>query len=113
MKQRFRQQEKTLQRQEEEAEERALILQYELYRQQTAERILRAMAEPARDALRQAKAEELRQSERFVKIHPDEREREIDALILQELAKQESAPYKRWLLRHKAEQAVLPFAPVE
>jgi hypothetical protein len=113
MKQRFRQQEKTLQRQEEEAEERALILEYEVYRQQTAQRILAEMAEAQRESLRRGKAEELRQSERFAKIHPEEREREIDALLLQELAREQSAPYRRWLLRRKAEQAVLPLTPVE
>jgi hypothetical protein len=40
-------------------------------------------------------------------------EREVDAAILQELAKKEAPPYEKWRLRKQAQQAVLAFADPE
>ena len=57
----------------------------------------------------QAKAEVLRLQDRFQRISPDVQEREIDAAVIQEIARKEAPPYEKWRLRKQAQQAVLAF----
>jgi hypothetical protein len=110
---RMRQQEEVAMRREQEAEERSLILEYEQYRQKLAVQIFEEMPQGAREKLRKEKAEALRQTDRFDKICPEARETEVDALILQEIARREAPPFEKWMMRLRVQQAVLPFHPVE
>ena len=113
-KQRFRQREETALRQQEEAEERALILEYDQFRQKLAATIFQDMTENARGALRKETHESLRHDQRLEKIPPELRAQEIDELVLQQIARREAPGFEKWLLRKRAYQAVLPFlAPAE
>jgi len=47
------------------------------------------------------------------KMAPEVRDREVTELILQDLARNDVPPYSKWLLRKRAGQAVLPFAPID
>jgi hypothetical protein len=109
-KQRFRQREEAVLRQREEAEERTLILEYKEFCRRLAETVFQEMPENSRQAMRKEKGDILRQQERFERIPAETREREIDELALQELAKKEAPPYEKWRLRKKAHQAILPFS---
>jgi hypothetical protein len=113
LKRRFRKQEEAATRREQEAEERSLVLEYEKYRQNLAVKILEEIPQSARDALRRAKAEALRESDRYENIRPEAREAEADALILHEIARKHAPPFEKWLLRQRMQQAVLPFLCVE
>ena len=53
------------------------------------------------------------QQDRFQRIPPDVQEREIDAAIIQEIARKEAPPYEKWRLRKQAQQAVLAFGNTE
>ena len=108
-KRRFRQQEEAALRAEEEAEERALVHEYEEYRQQLVASVFEEMPETSKKALRREKTRLLRQQGRFSKIPAELRQREIDQLVCQDLAKKEAPPFEKWLLRKQAAQAVLPF----
>jgi hypothetical protein len=108
---RFRQREDHFLRQQEEAEERALILEYEQFRQHLAAAMFQEMAEAGRAALRRERAEALRNDQRFDKLPADLRELEVDQMIVQQLARREAPGYEKWLLRKRAYQAVLPFLP--
>jgi hypothetical protein len=112
LRQRYRQQELTIQRQEMLAEERSLILEYEQYCHHIAAAVLADMPEAARERLRSQKEEFLRQASRFEKIRPEAREAEIDTLVLQDIAKKEAPPFEKWLLRRRVQQTMLPFGPV-
>ena len=59
--------------------------------------------------LRKQKAETMRQQDRFQRISPEIQEREIDAAVIQEIARKEAPPYEKWRLRKQAQQAVLAF----
>lgn len=107
--QRFRQREEAVLRQQREAEERDLILDYERFRKHLAASLYEEMTEPKRQALRREKAEPLRNDHRFQHLTPEMKQRELDELVLQQLAKREAPSYEKWLLRRRAEQAVLPF----
>jgi hypothetical protein len=111
--QRFRQREQAVMRREREAEECQLVVAYEQYRMTLCQEILADMSEKARHALRREKAEVVALNPRFEGIAPDARDQEIDSLILQDLAKKHAPPFEKWVLRRRAEQAVLPFAAVE
>jgi hypothetical protein len=108
---RFRQCEEAVARQESEAEQRTLVIEYERYRQKLVQRLFEEMSETKRQALRRAQVEILREQERFERMPQQVQEQEIDALILQDLARTEAPPYDRWLIRNQVRQAVLPFAP--
>jgi hypothetical protein len=110
-KKRFRQCEEAVVRQENEAEQRTLVIEYERFRQKLVQRLFDEMSESKRQSLRRAQIEILRQQERFERMPQQVQEQEIDALILQDLARTEAPPYDRWLLRNQVRQAVLPFAP--
>ncbi len=62
-----------------------------------------------RDAMRREKLEMLRHDERFEKLPPDLRTQEVDELLLQQIARKEVPTFEKWLLRKRAQQAVLPF----
>jgi len=113
LKQTYRRQQEMAERQDREQVERSLILEYEQSRLNIAEMLFQEMPEIKKALLRKGKAETLRQQERFQRIPPEIQEREIDAAILQEIAKKEAPPYEKWRLRKQAQQAVLAFADPE
>jgi hypothetical protein len=112
-KERYRQRERTILRQNQEAEERAVILEYEQFRHATAQSLFEQLSESAKQVLGKEKAELLRREGRLERMAPEVRDREVTDLILQDLAKNEVPPYSKWLLRKRAGQAVLPFASAE
>lgn len=109
-KQRFRQREEAALRQEKEAEERTLILEYERFRHSVAAQAFQELSDEERVAMRRSKVEILKQQDRYERMPADMREREADELILNDLARSEVAPFDKWYLRRRAQQAVLPFA---
>ena len=100
------------QRQKEDLE-RSLILEYEHSRMHLAEILFEEMPDSKKALLRKQKAESLRLQERFQRIPPEIQEREVEAAILQEIARKEAPPYEKWRLRKQAQQAVLAFAAPE
>ena len=106
----FRRQQETAERQHNEDMERSLILEYEHSRVEIAERLFQDMPDAKKALLRKQKAEALRQQDRFQRIPVEIQEREIDAAIVQEIARKEAPPYEKWRLRKQAQQAVLAFA---
>ncbi len=109
-KQRFRQREDAALRQEKEAEERTLILEYERFRHSVASKAFADLSDDERAALRRSKVEILKQQDRYERMPSDMREREADELIMNDLARSEVAPFDKWRLRRRAQQAILPFA---
>jgi hypothetical protein len=107
--QRFRRREETWLRQEAETEQRNLIAEYERFRDQAARKVLDDLPEERRRALRRDKAALLKQQDRFDRLAPEARDRELDELILRDLADSEAPPYEKWYLRRRAQQAMLPF----
>lgn len=105
----FRQRDKTLAEQEHAADQRARILEYEQFRDETAEQHFRELPEDTRNAMRRDKAEWLKGQGRLERLDPFSREREIDDLIRHDLARAHVPPFEKWYLRKKAQQAVLPF----
>jgi len=112
-KERYRQRERAILRQNQEVEERALILEYEQFRQTTAQGLFEQLGDSSKQTLSKEKSELLRREGRLEKMAPDLREREVTELILQDLARNDVPPYSKWLLRKRAGQAVLPFAPID
>jgi hypothetical protein len=112
-KERYRQRERAILRQNQEVEERALILEYEQFRQTTAQGLFEVLSDSSKQTLSKEKSELLRREGRLEKMAPDVREREVTELILQDLARNDVPPYSKWLLRKRAGQAVLPFAPID
>jgi hypothetical protein len=110
-KSRFRQREAGLVRQEQQAEERFLILEYETFRQELARQAWNELSEEKRKSLSKHKLELLREQERFKRLPEDVRQQEAEELILQDLARTEAPPFDRWHLRYRAQQAILPFSP--
>jgi hypothetical protein len=109
-KERYRQRERAIQRQNQEAEERAVILEYEQFRQAMAQSLFEQLTDSSKQALWKEKAELLRREGRLERMAPDVRDRELTDLVLQDLARTEVPPYGKWLLRKRAGQAVLPFS---
>jgi hypothetical protein len=109
-KERYRQRERAIQRQNQEAEERAVILEYEQFRQVMAQSLFEQLSDSSKQALWKEKAELLRREGRLERMAPDVRDRELTDLVLQDLARTEVPPYGKWLLRKRAGQAVLPFS---
>jgi hypothetical protein len=106
----FQRQREVAERQDQEQLERSLFLEYEQSRINIAQTILQEMPDSKKAALRKQKAESMRQQERFQRISPEVQEREIDAAIVQDIARKEAPPYEKWQLRKQAQQAVLAFA---
>jgi hypothetical protein len=90
-----------------------LILEYEQSRIAIAEMLFQDMADVKKALLRKQKAETLRQQDRFQRISPETQAREVDAAIIQDIARKEAPPYEKWRLRKQAQQAVLAFADPE
>jgi hypothetical protein len=113
LKSNFRRQEEMAEQQHKESVERTLILEYERARMQLAEVLFQEMPDAKKAVLRKQKAEVLRQQERFQRISPEVQEREIEAAVIQDIARREAPPYEKWRLRKQAQQAVLAFTGVE
>jgi hypothetical protein len=105
----FRQQEQALFAQQELAEQRALVMEYEQYRDETARAVFEEMPEMAKANLRREKAELFKQQARYEKLDARAREQEIDDLICHDIARKEVPPFEKWYIRRRAQQAVLPF----
>lgn len=112
-KERFRRREDAAMRQEAETEQRTLIMEYEAFREQTAHKAFEDLSEEYRRVMRREKAALLKQQDRYDRLPPDVREREVDELILKDLAASEAPPYEKWYLRRRAQQAMLPFEPTD
>jgi hypothetical protein len=109
----FRRREQMAERQHDELEEQALILEFEEARERIAESIFNDLADAKKARLRKEKAEQLRQQERFQRLASAAQHAEIDAAIRQDIARSELPPYEKWRLRKQAQQAVLPFVEVD
>ncbi len=109
----YRRQQEAAERQHREDLERSLILEYEHFRMNLAESLYQEMPEAKKALLRKQKAEMLRQQERFQRIAPEVQEREIEAAVIQDIARRDAPPYEKWRLRKQAQQAVLAFAEPE
>ena len=96
-------------RQEQQAEERVLILQYESFRQELARQAWKDLSEDKRRTLSKQKLDLLRDQDRFKRLPEEVRQQEAEELILQDLARTEAPPFDRWHLRYRAQQAILPF----
>lgn len=112
LRERFRTQERVAVERRQDEEERVLVLQYEEFRRQLATDLWRQMSEPKRQVLWQEKTAALNQQERYRHMAPELRQREIENLILQDIARNEAPRFEKWMLRRKAEQAVFPFETV-
>jgi hypothetical protein len=112
-KERYRQRERAILRQNQEVEERALIFEYEQFRQSRAQDLFEQLSDSSKQALSREKSEWLRREGRLERMAPDVRDREVTDLILQDLARSDVPPYSKWLLRKRAGQAVLPFAAID
>jgi hypothetical protein len=106
---RFRRREEAALRQEAEIEQRTLIMEYEEFRTLTALKAFEDLSDEHRRVLRREKTALLKQQDRFERLPPDVRDREIDDLILKDLAQSEAPPFEKWYLRRRAQQAMLPF----
>ncbi|HEY1341700.1 MAG TPA: hypothetical protein VGF59_29515 [Bryobacteraceae bacterium] len=109
IRQRFRKRESAVQQQQQDAEQKQMVIEYEHFCHQRAVEALEELPEGRREELRLSKAEALLQTERCQRLSPAAREREIESLMLQDLAKEVSPPFERWRLRKTAQQALLPF----
>lgn len=109
----FRLREQAVWVQQQQEEQRALIFEYERFREQLAASLFEEFPESARQTLRKEKTELLKQQDRFDKIDAKAREQEVDELIRQDLARKEAPPFEKWYIRKRARQAVLPFETVE
>jgi hypothetical protein len=107
---RFRHREVNVLRQEQQAEERVLILEYDTFRQELAKQVWNDLSEDKRKNLFKQKFDLLKEQERFKRLPEDVRQQEVEEIILQDLARSEAPPFDRWHMRYRAQQAVLPFA---
>jgi hypothetical protein len=105
----YRHRESSVMRQEQQAEERVLILQYETFRQELARQAWKDLSEDKRRSLSKQKLDLLRDQDRFKRLPEEVRQQEAEELILQDLARTEAPPFDRWHLRYRAQQAILPF----
>jgi homoaconitase/3-isopropylmalate dehydratase large subunit len=112
-KERFRRREETAIRQEAETEQRTMIMEYEYFREHTAQKAFEDLSEEHRRVLRREKTALLKQQDRFDRLPPEMRDREVDDLILKDLAQSEAPPFEKWYLRRRAQQAMLPFEATE
>jgi hypothetical protein len=73
-------------------------LEYEQFRQATAQDLFEQLSDSSKQALTREKSEWLRREGRLDKMMPDVRDREVTDLILQDLARNDVPPYSKWLL---------------
>jgi hypothetical protein len=109
----YRRRERAMMTQEEQAEKRALVFEYERFCDQLADSLFNELSEAARQNFRREKAEVLRQQGRLDRLEGSLRDQEIDRLVRQELVRREAPPFEKWYLRKRVRQAVLPFEPGE
>jgi hypothetical protein len=107
----FRQREKAVLAQVELEEQRALIIEYERFREESARSLYEEMSDSAKASLRREKTEWLKQQPRFDKIDAKTREREVEDLVCLEIARREVPPFEKWYMRRRARQAILQFEP--
>jgi hypothetical protein len=107
----FRQREKAALTLLELEEQRAVVMEYERYREEAARTLYEDMPDGARANLRREKTEWLKQQPRFDKIDGKAREREVEELICQELARRDVPSFEKWYMRRRARQALLEFEP--
>jgi hypothetical protein len=107
----FRQQEQAIFAQQELAEQRALVLEYEQYREEMAKTLFEELPDSLRTNLRREKNDLFRQQARYDKLDAKAREQEVDDLIRHDLARREVPPFEKWYIRRRAQQTVLPFGP--
>ncbi len=109
----YRRQREGAERLHQENLERSLILEYEQFRMQLAEALFHEMPDDRKTILRKQKAELLKQQERYQRISVEMQQREVDAAIIQDIARKEAPPFEKWRLRKEAQQAVLAFGNPE
>ena len=109
----YRQREMNVLRQEQQAEERSLILQYEAFRQELARQAWRDLSEDKRRSLTKQKLELLRDQDRFKRLPEDVRQQESRGSDSAGSGAHGSPPFERWHLRYRAQQAILPFERIE
>lgn len=107
----FRQRENAALAQLDLEEQRALIMEYERYREESARALYDEMSEAARASLRREKSEWLKQQPRFDKLDTQAREREIAELVYLEIGRRDVPPFEKWYMRRRARQALLEFDP--
>jgi hypothetical protein len=105
----FRRREKAALAQLELEEQRAVVIEYERYREEAAQAIYDELPEATRANLRREKNEWLKQQPRFEKIDARARDNEVEQLICQDIARREVPPFEKWYLRRRASQALLQF----
>lgn len=106
----FRRREEGARRNRDAEEERTLIFEYEQFREQAAAELFAELPESRKATLRQEKEALLAEQERFARLPADLQQREVDAAVRQDIERREVAPFEKWRLRRRAEQALLPFA---
>ena len=117
MKSSFRRREEASLRQEQEVEERALVLEYEQYREAHARILFDRMAEEQRSVLAHQKLAAMRHDERWSRLSVGQQLGEAEMQVMMDLAKEAVAPFQKWRLRRIAGQVALslfmPETPVE
>ena len=106
----FRQRERAWLQQAAYDEERDFILEYEQFRQQLAAAAFQEMSSAHRQALRKRLVDSVEAQDRFEKMTAADRDRELEQMMLLEIARKEAPPFEKWLLRRRAAQVALPFA---
>jgi hypothetical protein len=105
----YRQREASVLAQHQLAEQKALLMEYEQYREQTAQTLFQELPESSRAAFRKEKVAMLKQQGRYEKMEPAARDEYIEEMICRDIARRQVAPFERWYARKRARQAVLPF----
>jgi hypothetical protein len=105
----FRQRESAWLQQAAYEEERDFIIEYEEFRRQLASACFQEMSSAHHQALRKKYLDLLQEQDRFEKMSPAERDREVEEMILLEIARKEAPPFEKWRLRRRAAQVTLPF----
>lgn len=108
----YRQREAGILAQQQLAEQKALLVEYERYREQLSLALFHELPEPSRAALRKEKAVALKQQGRYDKMEDSARTEYIDEMICHDIARKQVPPFERWYLRERARQTVLPFGAV-
>jgi hypothetical protein len=112
LRERFRLRERAALEQIQRQEERTLVLEYEHFRHELAEQLFQELSDQRRQGLQKEKLEQLKAQERFDRLPQEMRDAEVREMILQDIARQEAPRFEKWLLRRRAEQAVLPLEPL-
>ncbi|MBK9168933.1 MAG: replication initiator protein A [Bryobacterales bacterium] len=111
--QNYRRREDNVRRLQNENEERSQILDYEQFRERFARQLWNDLSESKRNALWREKEEALKALDRFQRLPLEMQAREVEDALLNEIGKKETPSYERWLMRRRAEQALLPFRESE